>query len=964
MISCAPRLKKDSGPTWKSVSIHWTDSDMNRLVPVDGLPWIRTTDKAKLFNKNGPLRVVATYRTTDGVDPKTEYRHVSMIADAIEQYVLVRIVMPKEVSAKPGADWPKFRVWAFLQPPIIGRDKKRRDANGGYVVDDIPRAGWFEAVVDGKTMTAEEIDYSKGHKSPAGKKPLKVTGERDASDPRVVRFKICARVANNESEAELKEKAQKLRKKNQDVSLVEAGSYLKVWVRNEERTWPQKPLDDDSEKIVQSMADADSIKPGSGTDPRKFRNHTWKRSRLATHKNIAKGKEPDKNLLYVGLYPAHVIEKIEKFETKIASNDSREINPFAWIATMILWSLLVKGLSKSRDELAKKFPKVLASGNGSARMNASKKIVALVTNAQLSELFAGYAVAGFKTFTDIPATLEAAQVHQASWFNTTKMLMNWIFKYGMLSDDLSKAEHELEKLIEEIDKELAKTSSKSAKWKKVVPEKVLACAQSWKDLTTSITVSPLELKGEKTIPKIPKPLPLPGLWWLSYYLKLAGEAGLNVKFSINASKWDKDELVLGIEGAGTGKGSITVGLQAIWAKLTEDMADEEKKKSGGPESEMLQQIAGLINVELSLKVALEALAKMNFEWTIKGKSDKRTVEFTKKPGFTGTFNCPLEFKISVFQWSYDTFNGTLVEMKPTGASFLKNVIAFKVPKNNWLVTQPWGKSNYDTHIYTLPGGQDHRRAITFGAIIPMYLPYSSAVNPEKCTASIQLLADVPLDLASGIATKNQPASKQDGSGEVYAPVRLTWNPTPSKDPGVVSLFGMYASKWDKLQIALSALSSEERTLAPIITTPEDETPQLSPKSSITLLSPKARPTRFQAVTHAPKGLLFEYDMDFYMDSHIWVKLCEGDTIYDDVCKLRGRGKNDWRLYPIQGAAALHSKCSIFIPMSDIQSIGNKETAYQFYLKLALLDDDGCEIKNVSSMRLTVPDPTYRMLQTP
>jgi hypothetical protein len=110
--------------------------------------------------------------------------------------------------------------------------------------------------------------------------------------------------------------------------------------------------------------------------------------------------------------------------------------------------------------------------------------------------------------------------------------------------------------------------------------------------------------------------------------------------------------------------------------------------------------------------------------------------------------------------------------------------------------------------------------------------------------------------------------------------------------------------------------------------------------------------------------MFEYDLDFYMDSHVWVKLCEGDLIYDDVCKLRGRGKSDWRLYPIQGTADLHSRRSIFIPMSDIQSIGNKETAYQFYLKLALLDDDDCEIKNESSMRLTVPDPTYRMLQSP
>ncbi len=132
MISCSPRIASQQGSSWESVSIHWTDTNTKTFEPVDGLPWLRWTEDARKFNLNGPLRVVAEYRTTDNLASKTTYRHVSGIASAVEQHILVKIVMPKSVSATPGPDWPKFRIWAFLQPPTVGHDKKRTQANGGW----------------------------------------------------------------------------------------------------------------------------------------------------------------------------------------------------------------------------------------------------------------------------------------------------------------------------------------------------------------------------------------------------------------------------------------------------------------------------------------------------------------------------------------------------------------------------------------------------------------------------------------------------------------------------------------------------------------------------------------------------------------------------------------------------------------------------------------------------------------
>lgn len=116
------------------------------------------------------------------------------------------------------------------------------------------------------------------------------------------------------------------------------------------------------------------------------------------------------------------------------------------------------------------------------------------------------------------------------------------------------------------------------------------------------------------------------------------------------------------------------------------------------------------------------------------------------------------------------------------------------------------------------------------------------------------------------------------------------------------------------------------------------------------------------MTQPRAGLLFQFNMDFYADSHIWIKLCEDDLLYDDVCGLKGTGKDNWRLYPLLGTGDLHSQRQVFIPGSDLLAFGTPETAYQFYLRLALLDDNSCEIKIDTKQLLTVPAPTLAMIR--
>lgn len=960
MISCAPRLKKDNGPTWKSVSIHWTDSDMNRLMPVDGLPWIRTTDKAKLFNKNGPLRVVATYRTTDGVDPKTEYRHVSMIADAIEQYVLVKITMPEEVSAKPGADWPKFRVWAFLQPPIIGRDKKRRDANGGYVVDDIPRAGWFEAVVDGKTMTAEEIDYSKGHKSPAGKKPLKVTGERDASDPRVVRFKICARVANNESEAELKEKAQKLRKKNQDVSLVEAGSYLKVWVRNEERTWPQKPLDDDSEKIVQSMADADSIKPGAGTDPRKFRNHTWKRSRLATHKNIAKGKEPDKNLLYVGLYPAYVIEKMEQVEKelkappkKVEMGAPREFSFANWFAVMAVYCGVVYGLRKARDARAKSKDK---NGQVRGKVNATKFILAWAEGLSLQDLFAAYAVAGLAELPKVAEAFKEAERHPDA-AKITKQIAKMIMELFLEYDIENQAAAALE---------AAEDKNKSG-LKKFKPGSLFQAGINWKEQTGSVGFNLIDDKDKDFGPWPKMPRPLPGyLAWLGFQTKLTIAGRLPVSLVVDGSAWGTPEqkTVIKVASQGKEKGKLDIKfpimIRALWSYAADAAVEKMKEKGKTPILDTFKDVLEYVDIELTLTPSLANEFSFGWggEWT---KVSFKPESMAAINSFLSKLSTAIHAQASVFEWNYDPISGNLLNGGTDFGIYFDNMSAFGADLSNLRGT--WGVSKFDLNSYlesSISEQKDEQRTVVLGERFGFHLGYASVKDSNKTTFSITYRdkTNVIAVLSADLSVVDVAPKGGVGRGEVKHITKFSWSDSMQADEGGGGYFrNHYQKNRAELVKFLGDLASKDTiAIIPEFKVPPTSRPtgRLSKNSSLVVKKPVIKDYSAVLKSGAAPELIWMFEAQNYLDSHIWVQLKEHDTIErDDVISLKGEAKNNWKLMKISGGSVKNGKLMISIPVSEIAKIEDKENNYQFYLRLGLLDDDSCEI-HTSKQMIAVP----------
>lgn len=975
MTSAAPRIKRQSGPSWKSVAIHWTDSDAKKFEKVDGLPWIRKTDKSRLFNKNGILSVVDRYSSSDGVDPKRKYRHVGIIADAVEQPVLVEVVLKKDVPATPGPGWPKFRIWAFLQPPTIGHAKQRVAENGGWVVDDMPRAGWFEAVVDGATLKVDVMDFSRGHQSAPGIKIGQVWAERDPERANVVRFKIIVRVSNNESPDELRKKAEKLRKQKMDVSLVEAGSYLKVWVRNEERQWPMAPKDDDSEKILQSMADADLLKPGGGKDPRRFCNHTWKRSRLATHKSILGSvKNPDQNLLYVGLYPAEVIEKLEKLEKEakekpkekpqsVEMGQAREFSFPTWLAVSMIYCILVFGLRRWRDKRAEKKGK---GGQKIGKVEATEYIVGLAENLTLPDLFAAFAVAGLSDLPKIAETFKEAERHPDHTEITKKIYSR--FLEAFLEMDAENQAAGAKKRAED-------AAVKGLK--KFKPEDIWKWGALWKEQAAVLTFQIIEGEDKSllSLPKAPKPLP-GWLAWLGYQFKITGSANAPVSILLDCSK-------AGTPGGGVGLQLSTQGkekagfsfkfallLRALWSSIGEDaIKDAQKGKGKTPVLDTLKEVLEFIDVEftMSLDLTNEALVKLGIQWTQQTKKLSSTGLDTQ---FLSEFKAKTHAQACVFQWDYEASSGRILDGDLDYCVYGSQIQLFGTEYPE--LRGHWGKAGYEENAFLTSNHAEKDLAICLGSRFDVYLDYTEAKDPSKCTVALRYrgMADnvnamskaKPVrggytDLQSDLPVVDHPPVAGAGKGRISSAIRLTWSDKvlPSEGGSIAFRSMLKEKRWELLQFFQTCFHEDSFRLSPCITTPEGHPFLLSPKSTLVFYSPKVIRVQGGLSQGGASQLVWKIQMSYYLDTHIWVRLKEHDWLDgNDIISIRGGDKaNGWKLVELKGNRTLNSPREISIPLADILPIAEKESSYQFYLEFALLDDNSC-ILDAPTPRIEVP----------
>ena len=961
MTSHAPRLPDSNQPSWTSVDIHWTDSDTTNFSRVDGLPWIRLTDKAKLFNKNKSVRVVAKYRSTDNLDPSRQYKHVSMIADAIEQYVLVEIALPKPVSASPGPDWPKFRVWAFLQPPTIGNKPDRIARDGGYVLDDTPRAGWFEATVDGPSLQCTIMDHTSGHQKPPTPVAGKVWASQDPDDAKILRFKLLVRVANSESMEELAEKTKELRRKGLDASLMEAGSYLKVWVRNEDRRWKKDPKDDDSEALVQSMAEADLIRVTGRKGPHCYRNHEWKRSRMAAHKSIFNGKssgDHDAFLLYVGLYPAHVIEKLEKVEAALKAPPPHTINKYVWLGTAVLYASFLWSLRQARNEWGKK----MASGKPATvgenpHVVATKRIVNLLKKLQVPELFTGYAVGGIETFTKIPDTVKRATEQHPDAQKQTLRFFKSLIKHILEMDDPNKFSQALDQELAKWNKEMDPEASKG--WRKFKPKDVYDWGVDLQGESFKASLGLLEGKTSKRFPPHAQPIPVPWLAWLAWHAGVELSGSLKVEFNIDVKDIEKGALKISVLPTGKGGVSLEAGIRAIWTEVANEAIDAANKKSSDPLFDIFKDLLKYVDIELLWKFATDLTAQAGAVLQIQQTKDSITLDTS----LVTKFQMPLHAQLSILEFNYDTFNGTICNLTPEGGVLLDDVKVFGSEMTGWRKSFPWGKNDFTEFCYLRAKKENVKSVTILGREDDVRLPFTESSSlAAKCTGGISYTTPalaaqggVGVILVDGLPCAVEDAPSGEKGGEVVWKTAFTWAPTPSKlRPGQVRFWDLRQSKRKDLLEFFHALKSlKSLKLKPQVTPPsasgtKPSARRLSDDSSLEILWPNAQDLVAMArLQGSGPPLTFSFQVDYYMDRYIWVQVFSPDShsdasLWESVSSMVSGPpeiKGPWKLVRLLGAGELHSQRTIGLTQEDagIPLASGKS----YGLRLALLDEDSC-----------------------
>lgn len=346
-----------------------------------------------------PAQKATTHPDARDQDPASqaiEKYCAGRIASAVAQTMIAEIELPpnQAIDSESGiCNLPNLETWAFLQPPSIGDNPYRQAVHNGWVVDDAQRAGWFRAEILGQEA---KKDASTGYyKVPMWVDRIQVsvdddTGEEraltnvveqtawmkvDAQAPNVVYVKFEVVVRNDASKEDFKARRDQLLEdeKYNEVLSLECGSYLKVWVRNLDVDWGDNssPSDDRSENLRVTMDGLDRLtdshshheyrdqlidtdlrdwldgRKKPAYEPRMFRNHTWRRERLVDGEWITQDDgervelprdSSDKlagDLLYVGLYPAELIDALNLFDQPKQPGRPRELNFPVWLGASV-----------------------------------------------------------------------------------------------------------------------------------------------------------------------------------------------------------------------------------------------------------------------------------------------------------------------------------------------------------------------------------------------------------------------------------------------------------------------------------------------------------------------------------------------------------------------------------------------------------------------------------------------------
>ncbi len=335
------------------------------------------------------------------------------ICTEVSQWVIIEAQTYKPIVKDKPDTYPVLHIWGFLQPLYIGNSESMKE-NFGYVIDDIPRAGWGEMKLTWRTddetgavspslVRVKTVFDTLGNTS-VTEVPLESVAFRfpdSAEENYRVQVKVKLTIRNEETVGdrarknvafmgEVRRKLAAAGKQDQEieeqlrkVDRFECGSYVKGWVRNLAYRWerpdggPSTVLDDETEECMRTMDTCDRphdlgafifrnypVTPEKGEKemfrPMSFRNHMWKRNRITINKNGDQSTEA----AFIALLPEEVIERI----ATLFAPSKAEVEESQWLRNVVVplvYVLLIVLLKKAKDQANKKeaFQKVVDALN-------------------------------------------------------------------------------------------------------------------------------------------------------------------------------------------------------------------------------------------------------------------------------------------------------------------------------------------------------------------------------------------------------------------------------------------------------------------------------------------------------------------------------------------------------------------------------------------------------------------------
>ncbi len=856
-----------------------------------------------------------------------------IIANAVSQFVIVKIEMTTAIYSV--ADLPDITTWAFLQPPTIGSNKHRMSVNNGYVVDDAQKAGWFKAQISANTAQEQasglwvaemQVDRYEVNENAERKNDFTLIKEskpvwikHDDKDPKTVLLKFEVVVRNDCTLTDLHERKEVLRgdpKLKQNMVTAECGSYLKVWVRNTAHTWSKDPVDEFSEALREAMASEDESYDTN--NPQKFKNHTWRRSPLLSG-------DPSKDLLYVGLYPSAVIQRLEAIDKMMLAQPSpgdKGVNYGVWLAITSLFSLLCYALHEASENSA-----INAHSKDHSKTQAvhikemGEKVRAMLNLFSVEEFAAALAVAGLpRKDKGLSGILDECKKDEA--YKTTYAFTVYIYKqmldFALIKGEEAKNEHH-EKIAEENTKLREKQANYDVdngiqnlqdllKLKKVDKKKI---SEILGDFVKKGKVTPtkfhadLDLGSAGVNLKMPfpkgMPLPIPLLQWIIWSTEFLATAGM--KLAVDAeykqsakteTEAEKEIVSLDISLDSDSKAAIKFSLQSAWAAYVDNAANGHEEKGKGEVlgdfafGQMMQDLAKATEFNLFVGMTLNANTKIGpkFEYDMAKEKDAFSISLGNASGGVNMV-APAGAHLSIFKWDYDLASAKIVDVNKNEGTFFKELTFLN---KRWTTPQivRWG--NGDLYEFVVLHNPLSNREYVIGDNIQLALPYLKVEN-AKTKASITFVDSdtyktVELKTFGEKLVEQVTHYEKNDDGDDFTHRSLLEFKLKVLDADKLS-FSFNKPKGGLTSDSASAFvkdlaDGKDIELGALFELNNDKR-MLDNGTGPVVLAPKiVKSDGF--FDHGRKELIFKVKIDNFKDDKIWVRFKEENLISNDVLK--------------------------------------------------------------------------------